>query len=109
MLDTNAVLVRKTLAGLREAGYVRSEKGHKGGWSLCCDPKMVTLLDFYKALGITNLYNLGISRDSQHCLIETVVNEELSIALNQAELILMNRLGEVTLYQLCSKFNNKIK
>ncbi|WKV52866.1 Rrf2 family transcriptional regulator [Dickeya fangzhongdai] len=109
MLDTNAVLVRRTMAGLREAGYVRSEKGHNGGWSLCCDPEQVTLLDVYKALGIINLYNLGINRDNQHCLIEKAVNDELDSALRQAELLLMNKLDEITLSHLCNKFKeNKI-
>lgn len=109
MLDTNAVLVRRTMAGLREAGYVRSEKGHNGGWSLNCDPHQVTLLDIYKALGITHLYNLGINRDNPHCLIENAVNAELDDALNQAELLLMNRLNEITLSYLCDKFkeNNR--
>lgn len=57
MLDTNPALVRRSMAGLREAGYVRSEKGHNGGWSLSCDPTTVTLLDIYKAVGITHLYH----------------------------------------------------
>jgi DNA-binding IscR family transcriptional regulator len=30
MLHTNPVVVRRTMAGLREAGFVRSEKGHAG-------------------------------------------------------------------------------
>ena len=34
MLNTNPVVVRRTMAGLREQGYVRSEKGHGGGWTL---------------------------------------------------------------------------
>ncbi|HYE44453.1 MAG TPA: Rrf2 family transcriptional regulator, partial [Caulobacter sp.] len=31
MLGTNPAVVRRTMAGLRDAGYVRSEKGHGGG------------------------------------------------------------------------------
>src|SRR3546814_8971721 len=34
MLGTNAVVVRRTMAGLRDSGYVRSEKGHGGGWAI---------------------------------------------------------------------------
>src|SRR3546814_1535501 len=37
MLRTNPVVVRRTMAGLREAGYVRSVKGHGGGWSIARD------------------------------------------------------------------------
>ena len=104
MLDTNPVLVRRSMAGLREAGYVRSEKGHNGGWSLSCDPTQITLLDIYKAVGITHLYHLGINRDDPHCLIENTVNDELEDALKQAETLLMSRLNEITLSHLCLKF-----
>ncbi|EHX8994243.1 Rrf2 family transcriptional regulator [Escherichia coli] len=104
MLDTNPVLVRRSMAGLREAGYVRSEKGHNGGWSLSCDPTQVTLLDIYKAVGITHLYHLGINRDDPHCLIENTVNDELEDALKQAETLLMSRLNEITLSHLCRNF-----
>ncbi len=44
MLDTNAAVVRRTLAGLRKAGYVRAEKGRNGGWRIGCDLNRVTLL-----------------------------------------------------------------
>ncbi len=34
MLGTNPVVVRRTMALLKEQGYVSSEKGHRGGWKL---------------------------------------------------------------------------
>ena len=33
-MDTNPVVIRRIMAGLRDRGYVRSEKGHGGGWTL---------------------------------------------------------------------------
>ncbi|QTG90363.1 Rrf2 family transcriptional regulator, partial [Vibrio furnissii] len=36
MLGTNAVVIRRTMAGLRDAGYVTSTKGQGGGWTLSC-------------------------------------------------------------------------
>jgi DNA-binding IscR family transcriptional regulator len=36
-MSTHPVVVRRTMAGLREAGFVRSEKGHHGGWVISCD------------------------------------------------------------------------
>ncbi|TXD40644.1 Rrf2 family transcriptional regulator [Xanthomonas campestris] len=50
MLSTNAVVVRRTMAGLREAGYVHSSKGHHGGWQLARDLAQVTLLDVHRAV-----------------------------------------------------------
>ena len=32
VMPSNPVVVRRIMAGLRDAGYVRSEKGHGGGW-----------------------------------------------------------------------------
>ena len=55
MLGTNPVVVRRTLSGLRDAGYVRSEKGHGGGWVITCDLEHVTLLDIYNAVGQPSL------------------------------------------------------
>jgi DNA-binding IscR family transcriptional regulator len=49
---TNPVVLRRTMAGSREQGYVRSEKGHGGGWTLACDLSAMTLRDIYDALGI---------------------------------------------------------
>ena len=43
-MHTNPVVIRRTLSGLREHGYVRSEKGHGGGWSLA-GPALVDLGD----------------------------------------------------------------
>ena len=51
MLGTNPVVVRRTMSGLRDAGYVRSEKGHGGGWVITCGLEQVTLLDIYKSGG----------------------------------------------------------
>ena len=48
-MDTNPVVVRRTMAGLRKAGYVRSGKGHGGGWEIACDLSAVTLKDVYDA------------------------------------------------------------
>ena len=51
MLDTNPVVVRRTMAGLRAAGYLTSVKGHGGGWALARPLDEVTLRDIHDALG----------------------------------------------------------
>ena len=44
-MKTNPVVFRRTLAGLRDAGIVRSEKGHGGGWSLARGLDAITLAE----------------------------------------------------------------
>ena len=50
-LDTNAVVVRRTMAGLRVAGIVQSGRGHGGGWHFARPLAEISLLDIYNALG----------------------------------------------------------
>ena len=50
-MQTNPVVIRRIMAGLREAGLVRSEKGHGGGWTIGRPLSEITLRDIYDALG----------------------------------------------------------
>ncbi|MBR9804244.1 Rrf2 family transcriptional regulator [bacterium] len=109
MLDTNPVVVRRLMAGLRERDYVRSEKGHGGGWTLQCDLNRVTLRDIYVALGSPSLLAIGNRSESPACLVEQAVNAALGIAFEQAEQTLLARFGEVTLAQLSSDVHQRIQ
>lgn len=104
-MSTNPVVVRRVMSGLREQGYVRSEKGHGGGWSLACDLASVTLLDIYRALGSPSLLAIGNRTESPGCLVEKAVNHALDSAFQDAEAILLARLGEVTLAALSAEFH----
>lgn len=99
-MQTNPVVVRRALGSLREQGYVRSAKGHHGGWTLDCDLSLVTLRDIYVALGSPSLLAIGHRTESPGCLVEQAVNASLESAFREAEEILLTRLGEVTLARL---------
>lgn len=105
MLATNPVVVRRTMAGLRRAGYVWSEKGHGGGWSLAKDLGEVTLLDVHQAVGGPRLFAIGNASDAPDCAVETVVNRSIDAALRQAEDLLLQRLAAVTLADLTGDFD----
>ncbi|GAB7539728.1 Rrf2 family transcriptional regulator [Burkholderia sp. 3C] len=104
MLGTNAVVVRRLLGGLRDAGYVQSEKGHGGGWTLAAPLDAITLLDVYRAVGEPPLFSELVSDDHPHCLVERAVNAHLSAALAEAEDALLKKFGEVTLGSLARDF-----
>ncbi|KYF54132.1 transcriptional regulator [Sorangium cellulosum] len=99
-MDTNPVVIRRVMAGLREQGYVRSEKGHGGGWSLACDLAKVTLRDIYTALGSPSLLAIGNRTETPGCAVEEAVNAALGKSFEAAESLLLSRLGEVTLAAL---------
>jgi len=99
-MDTNPVVIRRVMAGLRDKGYVQSEKGHGGGWSLSCDLTQVTLRDVYVALGSPSLLAIGNRTESPGCAVEQAVNAALGRSFEAAEALLLERLGEVTLASL---------
>jgi DNA-binding IscR family transcriptional regulator len=105
MLQANPVVVRRTMAGLREAGYVRSEKGHGGGWTLACELDAVSLLDIHRAVGGPRLFAIGHDNDNPDCAVEKVVNDALDDALREAEAQLTGRLGAVSLGELARAFD----
>lgn len=107
MLGTNPVVVRRTMAGLRDAGYVRSEKGHGGGWSIARPLSEISLLDVHKAVGGPHIFALGTVSDSPDCAVEQVVNDALDEALRDAEKRLVERLGAISLAELSSAFDAK--
>lgn len=104
MLGTNPVVVRRTMGGLREAGYVRSDKGHRGGWSLARPLEAITLLDIYTALGEPALFAIGMADDDPHCLVERAVNARLASAMHDAAALLRTRLQDVTLADVARDF-----
>jgi DNA-binding IscR family transcriptional regulator/ubiquinone/menaquinone biosynthesis C-methylase UbiE len=99
-MDTNPVVLRRVMAGLRNHGYVQSEKGHGGGWTLACDLAKVTMRDVYKALGSPSLLAIGNRSETPGCVVEETVNATLRESFEEAESLLLSRLDEVTLATL---------
>ena len=107
-MDTNPVVVRRIMAGLRDDGYVRSEKGHGGGWVLARDLAGITLRDVYEALGRPALLAMGHRTERPGCLVEQAVNAALDTAFRDAEALLMSRLRDVTLARLSADFHARL-
>ncbi|MBB4351717.1 DNA-binding IscR family transcriptional regulator [Rhizobium cellulosilyticum] len=81
MLDANPVVIRPTMSGLRESGYVRSEKGHGGGWTLARPLEELTLLNIYNAVGEPSVFAIGPAYNMPGCAIERAVNATLKTFL----------------------------
>lgn len=107
MLGTNPVVVRRTMAGLRDAGYVRSVKGHGGGWSMTAKLDDITMLDVHRALGENRIFALGPADPDPACLVEQAVNGSLETAMREAETVLLRRLADVTLADIAADFDKR--
>lgn len=104
-VGTHPVVVRRTLAGLREARLVASARGAGGGWRLVRDPAAITLRDVYLALGERLLQGIDVAGPGGHgtCRIQRAVAGTLDEFLEDAEALLAARLGRITLVDLATR------
>ncbi len=109
VMQTHPVVVRRVMAGLRNSGLVRSEKGHGGGWVLSCNLGDITLGDIYNALDAPELFAMGNRTEAPGCLVEEAVNAALDSAFTEARQVLLGRLGEVTLAALSENFHARLQ
>ena len=107
MMKQHPVALRRTMAGLRKAGILRSEKGHGGGWSLARKLEAVTLGDVYDALGMSTPFRIGHRDPSPKCLLEGAANRAVGHALAEAEALLVQRLRTVTVAQTLADAHRK--
>ncbi|MET4684077.1 Rrf2 family transcriptional regulator [Brevundimonas faecalis] len=107
-LSTNPVVVRRTMAGLREQGLVVSEKGHGGGWRLARALSDVTLGQVHEALGEPGLVPEVLPVEAEGCLIEAAVNDALSDAYAAARALILARLTSLTLADLAEDFSRRL-
>ncbi|ODT53167.1 MAG: Rrf2 family transcriptional regulator [Methylobacterium sp. SCN 67-24] len=107
MLDTNPVVVRRMMAGFREAGIVISEKGHGGGWELARGLEEITLFDVYRAVGEPALFNIGPDAEEATCLVERAVDARMSETLNEAERLVMARFADIRVADIAGEFETR--
>ena len=108
-MQTNPVVIRRLMAGLRDAGFVASAKGHGGGWVLSCPLDAITLRDIHEAVGSPALLAVGHRGEHPDCLVEQAVNAALGQAYREAEALLLDRLGTVTLAALSRDFHRRLQ
>ncbi|MBB6428131.1 DNA-binding IscR family transcriptional regulator [Sphingopyxis sp. JAI128] len=107
-MQTHPVVIRRILGGLRDAGFVHSEKGHGGGWTIARDLATITMHDVYKAIGRPSLMAMGNRTEAPGCLVEQAVNAALDTSFKEAEALLLARFGEVTLATLAADFHARM-
>ncbi|MCU4674152.1 Rrf2 family transcriptional regulator [Catenovulum sp. 2E275] len=104
MINTNPVVVRRTMGLLKQVGYVTSVKGHSGGWSLNTELSKITLFDIHILVGENSVFTIGLTDEHNNCPIEIAVNTSLSQVLNEAEALMLSRFKQITIQSLAQEF-----
>ena len=99
---TNPVVVRRTLAGLREAGLIESTAGRGGGWRLAREPERITLGEVCRVLGERLLFAVELAAPTG-CRLQAAVTDGMSGFLDDAEAMLLARLDGVTIASLAAR------
>lgn len=107
-MQTNPVVLRRLMSGLRDAGFVESAKGHGGGWALARPLEDLSLADIHQALGSPGFFAMANRDEQTSCLVEQSVNAALTAAFMEAEALLMKRLASITLAQLSADFHRRM-
>lgn len=103
MLNTNPVVVRRTMAPLKHAGLVNSDGGAGGGWSLNRAIDSVTVRDVYEALGSPPPLAIDVAVDHKTCPVEQAVVVGLREVFQATENFMLEQMKDVTLGALAAR------
>jgi len=96
-IATDATVVRKLLASLREAGLVVALEGRHGGYALARSPQRISLLDVYRAAGSDNLFPMPDRLPNPNCPVGAHIHPVLDAPLDAAHAALEQRLSQTSL------------
>ncbi len=82
-LRTNAVVVRRIVGLLQEAGFVTSQAGSQGGAMLAVEPDTITLRDIYDAVEDESVFCMHDPHPK--CPVACSVKEQVSDLVSNAE------------------------
>jgi len=95
-VNTNPVVIRRSLGDLRRAGLVQVRHGAGAGWSLARAPEEVTLLDVHDAVGQEPLFGLHHTEPNLECPVGRGIRPALSRVYGEIEQAMRRELELVS-------------
>jgi Rrf2 family protein len=96
-VNTNPVIIRRSLGGLRRAGLVSVRRGANPGWSLARRPEDITVLDVYDAVESRPLFALHHAEPNLECPVGQGIRPALQTVYAGAEQALRAELGDTSI------------
>jgi Rrf2 family protein len=94
-VDTNPVVIRRTMSHLRKHGLVNSRPGIKGGWLLTKPPELISLWEIYHAIDHDCVLSIH-SHPNPNCLIGGNIREPLTQVFGRAQSAMETELRKFT-------------
>lgn len=92
-VNTNPVIIRRSLGDLRRAGLVEVRRGAGAGWSLAREPQDITMLDVYDAVEHEPLFALHHSEPNLECPVGRGIRPALGQVYGEMEQALRRELA----------------
>jgi DNA-binding IscR family transcriptional regulator len=96
-VNTNAVIIRRSLGDLRRAGLVTVRHGAGRGWTLARGPEDITLLDVYDAVEREPLFGMHHTEPNLECPVGKGIRPALGLIYEGAELALRRELDRTSI------------
>ena len=100
-VNTNPVVVRRTMASLRGQGLVQSKPGTNGGWRLLREPSHIRLCEVYRSLEPEDVLAIH-SHPNKHCHVGGHIKETLGSIFASAQTEMENALDRFTIADVLS-------
>jgi Rrf2 family protein len=102
-VNTNPVIIRRSLGDLRRAGLVHVRHGAGAGWGLARPPAQITLLEVYDAVGRDQPFGLHHSEPNLQCPVGRGIRPALDQVYGEVEHAMRRELARVSVADVLRK------
>ncbi|MGA5036303.1 Rrf2 family transcriptional regulator [Streptomyces capoamus] len=96
-VNTNPVILRRSLGDLRRAGLVTVRHGAGAGWSLAREPEAISLLEVYDAVDAQPPFGLHHTEPNQECPVGKGIRPALSGVYGRVEQAMRQELAQTSI------------
>ncbi|MER6474539.1 Rrf2 family transcriptional regulator [Streptomyces collinus] len=96
-VNTNPVIIRRSLGDLRRAGLVEVRHGANAGWSLARGPERITLLEVYDAVDPQPPFGLHHTEPNLECPVGRGIQPALKGIYGRVQQVMRRELAETSI------------
>lgn len=96
-INTNPVIIRRSLGDLHRAGLVDVRRGAGAGWSLAREPDKITLLDVYQAVEPEPLFAMHRTEPNLECPVGRGIRPALGHVYSEIDQALRRELARTSI------------
>jgi Rrf2 family protein len=105
-VNTNPVVIRRTLCELAKGELVISHTGAAGGSRLARKPEQITLLDVYRTVEASGVFSLHRQQPNRHCQVGARIGVVLEGVRGEIDSAMERVLAKITIEDVLTRVQN---